>query len=223
VDAFCVEHGRWRGERDGRGTAGRFGTSDVVATSKVRAAGQYKKSQGEVWSKVSEANAANRQRSASDTFLASVDDATLTRQRGELASKIEAALASAPPDELVGIAYAIDGDVRGVRWFSHRAVFALARRKLVQGIALEALTARAEAEAHGRAATPPKPAPLPAGVDAFVENVEAEQVKEQRDTPAANINEYKESAKGYGSKTMLKGASSQPGPARAVSSDFVSK
>ena len=39
VDAFCVEHGRWNGNRDGRATAGHFGTSEVLATSKVRAAG----------------------------------------------------------------------------------------------------------------------------------------------------------------------------------------
>jgi len=224
VDAFCVEHGRWNGQRNGQGTAGRFRTSEVVATSKVRAAGQYKKSQGEVWSKVSETNAANRQRPASDTFLASVDDATLAKQRTELAAKIDGALASAKDEELVGVAYAIDGEVRGVRWFAHHDVFQLVRKKIVQGIALDAMTARAEAEARG---APPsnKAAPAPAAVDAFVKNVEAEQVKEQRDTAGANVNEYKESSKGYGSKTMFKGAAAKPGgsPSKPLSSDFVSK
>src|SRR5690606_4912201 len=106
-----------------------------------------------------------------------------------------------PSDDLVGVAYAIDGDVRGARWFSHHAVFDLVRKKVVAGIALDAITARAEAARAGR---PPKaegPAPPPSAVDAFVKNVEAQAIKEQRDTPAANVNEYRESTTGYGSKT----------------------
>ncbi len=225
VDAFCVEHGRWNGNRDGRATAGHFGTSEVLATSKVRAAGQYKKSQGEVWSKVSEANSANHQAPASSTFLASVDDATLTKQRTELATKIEAALATVrPQEELVGIAYAIDGDVRGVRWFAHHNVFEMVRKKLVVGIAFDTIVARAEAQAQNR---PPstKPTPAPAAVEAFVKNVEGEAVKENRDTAGANVNEYKESGQAYGSKTMFKGAASKPGasPRKPVSSDFTAK
>jgi hypothetical protein len=225
VDAFCVEHGRWNGQRNGQATAGQFGTSEVLATSKVRAAGQYKKSQGEVWSKVSEANSANHQAPASDTFLASVDDATLKRQRTELAAKIETALGTVQPQqELVGIAYAIDGDVRGVRWFAHHDVFEMVRKKLVNGIAFDAIVASAEAQAQHR---PPstKPAPAPAAVEAFVKSVDTAAVSEQRDTAGANVNEYKESAAAYGSKTMFKGAASKPGasPRKPVSSDFTAK
>jgi hypothetical protein len=225
VEAFCVEHGRWNGNRDGRATAGQFGTSEVLATSKVRAAGQYKKSQGEVWSKVSEANSANHQAPASDTFLASVDDATLKKQRTDLATKIEATLAAVNPQtELVGIAYAIDGDVRGVRWFAHHDVFEMVRKKLVNGIAFDAIVAQAEATAQKR---PPstKPPPAPAAVDAFVKAVDAAAVTEQRDTQGGNVNEYKESSAAFGSKTMFKGAASKPGasPKKPVSSDFTAK
>jgi hypothetical protein len=225
VDAFCVEHGRWNGQRNGQATAGQFGTSEVLATSKVRAAGQYKKNQSEVWSKVSEANSANHKAPSSDTFLASVDDAALTKQRTELAARIEAALQTvSPQDDLVGIAYAIDGDVRGVRWFAHHAVFEMVRKKLVTGIAFDAIVARAEAEAQKR---PPsnKPTPLPAAVDAFVKSVETQTATEQRDTAGANVNEYKESSQAYGSKTMFKGAAGKPGasPKKPVSSDFTAK
>ncbi len=225
VDAFCVEHGRWNGQRNGQATAGQFGTSEVLATSKVRAAGQYKKDQGEVWSKVSEANSANHQAPASSTFLATVDDAAMKKERSELAAKIEGALAAVQPQqELVGVAYAIDGDVRGVRWFAHHDVFEMVRKKLVTGIAFDAIVARAEAVAQHR---PPstKPAPAPAAVDAFVSSVDAAAVKEQRDTAGANVNEYKESSQAYGSKTMFKGAASKPGasPRRPISSDFTAK
>lgn len=225
VDAFCVEHGRWNGQRNGQATAGRFGTSEVLATSKVRAAGQYKKNQGEVWSKVSETNSANGQRPASDTLLASVDDATLKSRRNELAAKIEASLAAVQPQqELVGIAYSIDGDVRGVRMFAHHDVFEMVRKKLVTGIAFDVIVARAEAEAQKR---PPstKPAPAPAAVDAFMKAADAPPVAEQRDTAGANVNEYKESAGAFSSKTMFKGAASKPGasPRKPVSSDFTAK
>jgi hypothetical protein len=223
VDAFCVEHGRWNGQRNGQATAGQFGTSEVLATSKVRAAGQYEKNQGKVWSKVSEANSANHQRPASDTFLASVDDATMKKERTELATKIEAALSAVQPQqELVGIAYAIDGDVRGVRWFAHHDVFEMVRKKLVTGIAFDAIVARAEAQAQNR---PPstKPAPAPAAVESFVKSVDVAAVSEQRDTAGANTNEYKESSTAYGSKTMFKGSASKPAPRKPVSSDFTAK
>ena len=225
VDAFCVEHGRWTGARNGQATNGSFGTSEVLASSKVRAAGQYKKDQSEVWSQVSSANAANHQAPASSTFLATVDDATLTRQRTELAAKIEAALQTvSPQDQLVGVAYAIDGDVKGVRWFAHHDVFQLARKKLVVGIAFDTIMARSDAIAQKR---PPstKPAPPAPAVEAFVQNMERTAVQENRDTPAANVNEYKESPKAYGSKTMYKGASGKPGasPAKPVSTDVMAK
>lgn len=48
---------------------------------------------------------------------------------------------------------------------------------------------------------------------------------EQRDTAAANVNEYKESPQAYGSKVMLKGAPAKPGspPRKPISSDFTAK
>ena len=58
-------------------------------------------------SNVSEANTANRQRTSSDTLLASIDDKELAKQRAAIATKVDAALAAAPADELVGVAYAI--------------------------------------------------------------------------------------------------------------------
>jgi hypothetical protein len=222
VDAFCVEHGRWNGQRNGQVTAGKFDTTGVVATSKVRAAGQYKKSQSEVWSNVSSTNAVHQKHSSSDTLMATIDDAALVKERAALAAQIDGALATVSPQaDLVGVAYAIDGDVRGARWFSHNKVFELARKKVVASIALDAITAKAEARAAGRPA-PTKPTPPPAAVDTFVKNVEAQAVKEERDTPAANFNEYKESADGFGSKTMMKGAAGKPS-AKPVSHDYLKK
>ncbi|MBX3261936.1 MAG: hypothetical protein KF782_19785 [Labilithrix sp.] len=220
VDAFCVEHGRWNGQRDGQTTAGKFDSSGVVATSKVRAAGQYKKSQSEVWSNVSSTNAAHHKHSSSDTLMATLDDTAVAKARVAVVAQIDRALATVTPEsDLVGVAYAIDGEVRGARWFSHHDVFELVRKKVVGSIALDAITASAEAKSAGR---PPsaKPAPPASAVEAFVKDIEAQAIKEQRDTPAANVNEYKESAGGFGSKTMMKGA--RPS-AKPVSNDYLKK
>jgi hypothetical protein len=220
VDAFCVEHGRWTAQRQGQGTNGRFITSDVVATSKVRAAGQYKKNQSEVWSKVGESNAAHKKTSASDTFLASVDDEQIRKDRTALAARIQSVLDGVTPvDDVVGVAYAIDGEVRGVRWFSHHKVLTMVEKKLANGIAQEAMTAKAEAAAAGK---PPSnlPPPPPSVVVAFVNDVDKQQVKEQRDTPAANTNDYKESSQGFGSSVMLKGEGKSKSP---LTKDFTKK
>ncbi len=53
-----------------------------------------------------------------------------------------------------------------------------------------------------------------------MKNVEAQAIKERRDTPAANVNEYKESSDGFGSKTMMKGA--RPS-AKPLSNDYLKK
>jgi hypothetical protein len=226
VDAFCVEHGRWNASRDGQATGNVFRTSDTLTTSKVRAAGQYKKDQGEVWSKVSESNATHKKAPASDTYLATVDDVEVTRQRTDLAAKIVGALdAVSPNDQVVGVAYAIDGQPRGARWFTHHKVFTMVEKKLASGIALEAITAKGEAEARGDRSGP-KPAPSPAQVDAFIKDVQAQAVKERRDTAGQNVNDYRESDKGYGSSTMMKASSkagAPPAAAKPVSVDVLSK
>ncbi len=224
VDAFCVEHGRWNGQRNGQATNAQFKASDAVATSKVRAAGQYKKSQSEVWSNVSSTNAAHNKAPASDTLLATIDDAEIARERTAIAAQVDGALARVNPQgDLVGIAYAIDGRVRGARWFSHNKVFELARKKIIAGIALDAVTARAEARAAGRPLST-TPAPPASAVDAFVKAVEAAAVAEKRNTAGGNVNEYQESGQGYGSRTMMKGGSTSPGkPTKPVSVDVLSK
>jgi hypothetical protein len=223
VDAFCIEHGRWNARRGGASTGGRFRTADVVAPAKVRAAGQYRKNQSEVWSRVAESNAAHGTSTASGTFLAAVDDPAITRDRTELAGQVAAVLGAVRPEEdVVGIAYAIDGEIRGVRWFAHHRVFAIVEKKLVNGIALEAITANAEARARPQAIKPPPP---PAAVAAFVKAVEAESVKEQRETSGANKNEYKESERAFGSRTVLRASSRPRGATSAVqvSADFTAK
>jgi hypothetical protein len=64
IDAFCVEQGRWNASREGVATQGKFKAVDQLASSSVRAAGQYESNQSNVWSEVAKVNAANKKRSA---------------------------------------------------------------------------------------------------------------------------------------------------------------
>lgn len=223
VDAFCVEHGRWTANRNGQATGNLFHTSDTITSSKVRAAGQYKKSQSEVWSKVSESNSVHGTQSSSDTFLATVDDAKITKERNELAARITATLDGVTPnEEVVGVAYAIDGQPKGARWFAHHKVFTMVEKKLASGIALDAITAKQELAASGKK-TENKPAPTPAAVDAFLKEVQTQAVKERRDTQGANANDYRESEKAYGSSTMMKPKAGAAPPVKPVSVDVMAK
>ncbi len=222
IDAFCVEHGRWTGSRDGRATGGKFGVTQELVTSGVRAAGQYKKDQSEVWAKVEQVNAAHHKAAASGTLFATLDDAEVQKKRSALSEKVNGFLASTQPREsVVGFAVAIDGKVKGARWFASHKVFELFRAQLVNGAAVDALTTQAQ-----RRGAPPAPAaPLkPESVVSFVDDVEKVQVAQERDTAGANANEYKESSKAYGSKTMRKPSPAQPSAPRVpISSDYLVK
>jgi hypothetical protein len=237
VDAFCVEHGRWTASREGRMTGGKFGPAKVLADSSVRAAGQYKKNQSEVWSEVSKVNVANKKESASSALAASLDDAQLRAERerasGAIASFFDG---GARPEDIVGMAYAVDGKVRGVRWFANRQIFGLFRGAIAESAAAEAGAARRLAQASGA----PREAPAAvtsADVRAFLDEVDKAPVAEERATAGENVNTYRESGSGYGSKVKFssKAAASRPSkasspesptPAAAdvtLSSDFVRK
>ncbi|MBK7585103.1 MAG: hypothetical protein IPI67_33555 [Myxococcales bacterium] len=215
VEAFCVEHGRWTGERDGVGTRGKFESEGALANAKVRAAGQYESNQSEVWSEVAKVNAAHGKHAASGTLMATLDDAQLSRERAELGKRIEGALASArPSDELIGMAYAVGGRVKGVRWFASHQLFELFRATLVGTAAVDALTER------GGAAPKPAPAMVAGDVGRFMRDIDGAK-PEQKATRAGNVNSYKKAKAGYGSSTLYK-----PSPAATqipLSRDYVGK
>jgi hypothetical protein len=218
VEAYCVEHGRWTGQREGVATGGQFGVAGVLTDSSVRTAAQYKHDQGEVWSKVASVNAANKKEAASGTLMATVDATDVVQRRTLLAQKVDAYLKSVTPAEsVVGFAYAVDGKVKSVRWFSNHKVFQLFRGTLESTAAMEAITIMAEDQAAGKAAAPP-PMVAPAAVSTFVKDIQDSHVKEERATPAMNVNELRESGKGYSSATKWKPASAPAAaPAKPVS------
>jgi hypothetical protein len=222
VDAFCVEHGRWQGTRQGVNTAGKFKSVKHLANAEVRAAAQYKSNQNEVWRQVKKVNAANRKSADSGTLMATLDDPEVALKRTQLAGKIQTYLAAVTPKRaVVGYAYAVDGKIKGVRWFINHRVFRLFQEPLVNTSAIDAITAQAGA--------PPKRPPALAAkkVVSFVENANKVTEKKRKETKGANVNYYFESDKAYGSSTKIRVTPKMPGkPAPAaveVSSDYLAK
>lgn len=221
IDAFCVEHGRWNSNRNGVDTGGKFTAVKSLAQGDVRAAGQYQRDQSRVWSKVADVNRANKKAASTGTLMATVDDEELSARRASLSKDLLAFLGSVEaPRSVVGLAYAIDGKVRGVRWFFNHDLFARYGETLVNTAVLDALTAEATAKGMGQAV--PSGACEPAQVATFIAQIESGRL-EQRDTAAQNVNDVRESDVGYGSSASLKASGKGGGKKKAVTKDFLSK
>lgn len=237
VGAFCVERGRWNAMRDGAATEGKFQVAKTLAIGAVRTAGQYEANQGEVWNKVAEVNATHRKETPSGTLLATLDDADVARARDALAQRASDALAKAEQrDRIVGVAFAVDGAVRTIRWFTGPKLFALHEGTLLATAALEALTAQAAAKAAGRPIH--QGAAAPESAKQLVDELDGVSVGERK-TGSGTSKAFKKSASGYASEVELEGGtpslgssaipakSSGSGPARprskAVTKDFSKK
>jgi hypothetical protein len=223
VDAYCVEHGRWNAERDGVSTGGTFKATKMLATSKVRAAGQHSRNQSGVWAEVSAVNAANKKSAASDTLMATLDDKEVAAKRAAITTKATSFFASAEAKEkIVGLAYAVDGKVRAVRWFWNNKLFNLHKDTLLQTAAVEAITAES-AGGPGQAAKAP-PA-TPAAVVQFIADIKKSATEEKRATRAGNVNAYRKAEAGYAAETMMapSPAATTAAPKSPVTVDFVAK
>jgi hypothetical protein len=208
IDAYCVEHGRWDGVREGEATGGKFTAVGGLAPTKVRAAAQYKEDQTEVWSAVAAVNAFHDLAPASGTLAATLDDERLAAERSAIAAKVSAALPRHP--SLVGIAWAVDGEVRGLRWFMNQRLFSLYRSALIDASVLEAIGARQVARAAGKPLARKKVEAR--AVVAFVREIDR-AAREEKATGAANVNEYRKAPKGAASRAMMK-----PAPAASAES-----
>lgn len=222
VAAFCVEQGRWNGTRDGKATGGRFVAHKTLALGKVREAGAYEGNQSQVWAEVGKANAAHAKHAPSSTLMASADDPALAKKRSELASSAARALGSVKHrSHVVGVAYAVEGEVLGVRWFAGPKLFDLYRDTLLESAAFEAITAEAEAKASGKASktTPAKAA----DVSGFVARMESESVSEQK-ARHGQVGAKKKADAGYASELSLEMPAASPGAkpkAAPVTKDYL--
>jgi hypothetical protein len=125
VKTFCVEQSRWSG-------GDRFEGTSLKASARVRTAGQYSNDQQQVWYDVEIAQAAGIGESGS---YASVKQTSHRRQA--TAAKIEEHLRS-QRGNVVGYAYAIEGNAAGIRTFAHPALLEPRLQGFVHAMCVEA-------------------------------------------------------------------------------------
>jgi len=206
VDAFCVEQGRWNPNRTGKATGGRFQAVDSLANLPVRNAGQYAANQSLVWKKVAEVNRDNAVKAGSGTLMATLDNAEIRKRRAALLGRITAQLGRVPhPRQVVGLAYAVDGRVRSVRWFFSNDLYRKFVGTLVNTAAVEALTAQAASRTSVRSSTAIEVnLASAADVRSFVQAFKKAAVRRRRVTRGLNDNVYYRSSQGYKSKAHLR-------------------
>lgn len=215
VDAFCVEHGRWNAQRNGEATGGSFKSLRTLAVGDVRQAGQYQQDQGQVWAKVGKVNEATRNKTSSDTLLASLESPEALAERSRTGGRVRAFLRTVPMAErTVGLAYAVGGEVQGARWFIHHKVFAKFEETLVNTAVVDSFTARAQGQAGADGACAPEK------VAAFIAG--ASKGREENRKAGDNENRYQYSDEAYASEARMKAPSPAAAP-KSVTKDFLKK
>jgi len=192
VDAFCVEQGRWTAQRDGQATQGVFQAQKYLAVKEVRDSGQFKGSQREVWAKVADTNAGAGNVTTTGTLFATIDedDKEALARRDRIRKGIEEGLGKTPSAP-VGLAYAVDGEVREIRAFNDPRILKHYREPLLNTIAVEADLGQRKAKKEGKAV-------FSGSVDTnevltVVQQAE-KNAEEAAKTKAGNYNAYKKGA-----------------------------
>ncbi|HEX8847235.1 MAG TPA: DUF6569 family protein [Pyrinomonadaceae bacterium] len=144
IAAFCVEQGRWR-QRGGE-AATTFGSSDeVIATRDLKIAANKTKSQGEVWAKVTEAQA-KLSANVGGTVNSSVSSSSLqlslenkkVRETTDAYIKKLTGIIDGQGD-VIGYAFAVNGKVSSADVYGSSALFRKLWPKLLKASAVEAV------------------------------------------------------------------------------------
>ncbi|HEX9919416.1 MAG TPA: DUF6569 family protein [Pyrinomonadaceae bacterium] len=176
IAAFCVEQGRW--QKRGREEVTHFSSSNErVATKDLKIAANKSKSQGEVWSKVSEAQvklSTNVGMSVNAPISQSSFQLTLeNRQVRETADAYIKALAHVADGRpgVLGYAFAINGRVNSADVYASGALFRKLWPSLLKASAVEAIAELQKDRKFDAVA--------PADVSAFLDDAEAGAATEQ--------------------------------------------
>jgi hypothetical protein len=113
-------------------------THEVTTMSR---AGHFEDNQGDVWNQVDDTNRANEVTSMTKALLDTLERPDFAEHRDRVAARVASHLDAF--SDVVGLAYAMNGEVRSVRVFASASLFAMFRGTLSHTAANEALTARA--------------------------------------------------------------------------------
>lgn len=184
INAFCVEHGRWR-QRGGEAVALFASSSNQVAGKELKLAARKARDQREVWQKVAENQeklSANAGLSVADARSASSFELSLeSRPVQEHTDEYIKALNSVIDDkhDVIGYAFAINGKINSADIYGNHALFAKLWPKLLRSSAVEAF---AELQ-KGRTFAAPTTQP----VAACIADAESGKASTEEVTPRVSI------------------------------------
>jgi hypothetical protein len=163
VQVFCVEHGRWSGNRN-------FGQAGGLADGKVRMRAKYRSDQRQVWAEVSKKNVALGAQNSTDTYRRVAAGAEGQRAVKPYREHIVRELGRLPESKkLVGFIAAVNGRIVSVDVFSSPTLFAAYRERLLDSIILSAADVAVDKAA---------PAATAAQAKQFVDEAEAAPARE---------------------------------------------
>lgn len=131
LPVYCVEAGRWRG------TTHRFGTANLMGSTRVRRTVAKKMGQSQVWSRVRAKNVQVGAQTTTQTLLASYASHAY-KQNGPRYLKQLANFAAANPGSR-GVVAVIDGHLVSADLFGHRALFVKLWPKMLKALVLDAV------------------------------------------------------------------------------------
>ncbi|HEY2747018.1 MAG TPA: DUF6569 family protein [Polyangia bacterium] len=174
VQVFCVEHGRWSGNRQ-------FDAAQGMADTKIRVRAKYRADQSQVWAEVAKKNSMHGAAPSTGTYrnLATGDEGKKALEPYRAA--VGGALGKlADRDKVVGVVAAVNGRVTSVELFAKPELFAAYRDKLLDSIYMGAADSPVDDKA---------PAAKPADVGAFMMKAKKAPPKKVGETHAATTEE----------------------------------
>jgi hypothetical protein len=128
VEVFCVEHGRWSGNREFHGSGG-------LVEAKTRVSAKYHSNQGAVWAQVAKKTDALDGASSTGTYRTLATGAAGQRATKPFRDAIAPALAKLPEHkDLIGLISAVNGRVTSVDLFANPTLFAAYQDRLLDSI-----------------------------------------------------------------------------------------
>jgi hypothetical protein len=181
--AFCVESGRWtaRGHEPSQHFAS---SSRTLSTRKQKLAAKVAANQGEVWHSVAEAQDALadkighsvKARSSESSLQLSLEDGGVNAAADRYVAAIEQQLPAR--NDVVGFAFAVNGQVSAVDVYASPALFRKMRGKLLRASAVEAVA---------ESGAPPAPPVAVDAVRALVSDAESGAPRTEARTPRAEV------------------------------------
>ena len=179
VPVFCVEHGRWSGDK-------RFRAGKALAHTKLRNEANYG-GQGKVWQEVADKNKKRGETNGTDTYRA-VAEKSEKDVTAYTTYFIAALRGVADADKMVGFGVAVNGKIVAVEQFGAPALYRKMEGKLLRSYVLQAVD-----EPTVAAAKPP----VAKDVVTFAAQEKEAKPETAVDAPAAKARTYHLSGKGF--------------------------